>query len=444
MTAFNQAFALLKESASKDEYRANPENAPGGFGAQDFDLGTGNRGKRSGVAHLMPDYSWRAWNADHVPNRLKAHSSSRVFPYVPKRWEKDWGEDNLQGTNFEMQMADWISRIGAHEAGHQALHGINPNLIQGAKKDGGLAHEMGAFQSEYAAMRGAFPLIREKYKAALRHPALTDDAKMQIQQILDDLKITDPPDIHAQVMGQRAQANAKEQMRMIERAEYLDKEIDRLNSLMMNLDYESNSYFDTSRELYEEADVLERELEELNRRIAKADILKAPLYYPDEDWGDMGDSDSDGPSSREKENFPDYMSDLMAPAGFSDVSWQSEDGLARGVAQLNFDTGQVNVHHFEVATPVRNSGLGESYLREMIDEIEQDFIGQNTLEQFHAHATRVEPKVSGFWDKMVDRGVIHSASSRSNPRVTVDGKHFAPKISSDKLQPWEWLTEDDI
>lgn len=447
--AFNQAFVLLKDSASKDEYRANPENAPGGFGAQDFELGTGNRGQRSGVAHLMPDNSWRAWNADHVPNRLKAHSSSRVFPYVPKRWKGDFERDNLQGTNFEMQMADWVSRIGAHEAGHQALHGVNPNLIQGAAKDGGLAHEIGAYQAEYAAMRGPYHPLRQKYEAAFRHPALTDDSKMQIQQILDDLKITDPPDIHAQVMGQRAQANAKEQMRMIERAEYLDKEIDRLNNVMMNLDYENNSYFETSRELVEQANLLEEELDELTRRIAKADILKAPLYYPDEDWGDIDvevEPESPYPSSaREKENFPDYMEDLMAPAGFSDVSWQSEDGMARGVAQLNFDTGQVNVHHFEVATPVRNSGLGESYLREMIQEIEADMMGQVTHDgQFHAHATKVEPKAAGFWDKMVDRGAIHSASSRTNPRITVDGKHFAPKISSDKLQPWDWLGEDDI
>lgn len=178
-------------------------------------------------------------------------------------------------------------------------------------------------------------------------------------------------------------------------------------------------------------------------------LLKAPLFYPDEDWGDIDvevEPESPYPASaREKENFPDYMSDLMEPAGFSDVSWESGDGMARGVAQLNFDTGQVNVHHFEVATPVRNSGLGESYLREMIQEIEADMMGQVVHDgQFHAHATKVEPKAAGFWDKMVDREVIHSASSRTNPRVTVDGKHFAPKISSDKLQPWDWLGEDDI
>jgi hypothetical protein len=81
----------------------------------------------------------------------------------------------------------------------------------------------------------------------------------------------------------------------------------------------------------------------------------------------------------------------------------------------------------------------------MIQEIEADMMGQVVHDgQFHAHATKVEPKAAGFWDKMVDREVIHSASSRTNPRVTVDGKHFAPKISSDKLQPWDWLGEDDI
>lgn len=178
-------------------------------------------------------------------------------------------------------------------------------------------------------------------------------------------------------------------------------------------------------------------------------LLKAPLYYPQEDWGDMDDPDYNGPteggpSIREKALFPDLMSDLMGPTGFADVSWQSEDGMARGVAQQNWDTGQVNVHHFEVATPVRDSGLGESYLREMIEELEQEMGGQTELGQFHAHATKVEPEKAGFWDKMVDRGAISSASSRTNPRVTVDGKNFAPKIGSDKLQPWNWLGEDDI
>ncbi len=175
-------------------------------------------------------------------------------------------------------------------------------------------------------------------------------------------------------------------------------------------------------------------------------LLKAPLFYPDEDWGDIDvEVEPDYPASaQEKENFPDYMSDLMEPAGFSDVSWESVDGMARGVAQLNFDTGQVNVHHFEVATPVRNSGLGESYLREMVEELEQEMIGHTELRQFHAHATKVEPEKAGFWDKMVDRGAISSASSKTHPRVTADGKYFAPKISSDKLQPWNWLGEDDI
>ena len=173
-------------------------------------------------------------------------------------------------------------------------------------------------------------------------------------------------------------------------------------------------------------------------------LLKSPLFYPEEKWEDTIDPNKT-PTAREKEMFPDYMSDLMTPASpFGDISWESKDGMARGVAQTNFDTGQVEVHHFEVATTVRDGGLGESYLREMITELEQEMAGQTELDSFHAHATKVEPSKAGFWDKMVDRGAIHSASTRSNPRVTTDGKHFAPKISSDQLQPWEWPTEDEI
>ena len=445
--AFNQAFVLLKDSATKEEYRAKPYDDEGGFGAQDFELardrdlgGIGTDGKAGGYAALFPNRQFY-YGSRPVQNEFKAHSYSRINPFVPKRFQQDFENDNLQNTNFEHAETSALSRLGAHEAGHQALHSVDPRMVQD-RKNGGLAHELGAFAAEFAAMKGPFNNIREKYIHAQRHPDIPDHGKEQIQQILNDLKVQHSPDKHAQTMGNRARANAETQIELIERVKNLDGEIEEVTSRLMALDYESNAYMQDADDLYAEMDVLEKEREALNNRIAKADITKAPLYYPQEE--ELPSHIEGGPYPRDKALFPDLMSDLIAPAGFSDVSWESQDGLARGVAQQNWDTGQVNVHHFEVATTVRDGGLGESYLREMIAELDQEMAGQTELAQFHAHATKVEPAKAGFWDKMVDRGAISSASSRTNPRVTVDGKNFAPKIGSDKLQPWEWANEDEI
>jgi hypothetical protein len=460
MAAFDRAFALLKESASKWEYRQNPHDEPGGFGVQDWELNPNNMpDDGTGVARLFPNRWLYLPDGEEMPNQYKAHSYSRVQPSLGRKTQAMLADGGSLPDNFDEEAIQYLSRVGSHESMHQALHGVKPEMVHQPI----IGHEAGAVMGEFKDWGD----IRERMRWLKSHPRIGESSQRQIQEVLDAL-VDKNPEEQAQIMGHRARGNAMNQMSMqteLERLQAAEKEleaeIDEVEREIYRPKRTTQSFFDYNDNWDAEQEKQEKQerLREVYRRYQEIGgqimdierkIIKAPLYYPDEDWGDMDDPDYAGPteggaSAREKENFPDYMEDLMAPAGFSDVSWQSEDGMARGVAQLNFDTGQVNVHHFEVATPVRDSGLGESYLREMIQEIEADMMGQVVHDgQFHAHATKVEPEKAGFWDKMVDRGAIHSASSRTNPRVTQDGKYFAPKISSDKLEPWDWLGEDDI
>jgi hypothetical protein len=455
--AFDLAFTLLKESASKWEYRQNPHDEPGGFGAQDWELNPSAMPDDStGVARLFPNRWWYGPERGEMPNQYKAHSSSRVQPSIGRKTKAMLADGGSLPDNFDEKAIQYLSRVGSHESMHQAMHGVKPEMVNQSV----IGHETGAVLGEFKDWSD----IRERMRWLKSHPRIGESSQRQIQEVLDAL-LDKNPEEQAQIMGHRARGNAMNQMSMqteLERLQAAEKEMEaeidevereiyQSKRTIQSFDDDENWEADQEnqerlREVYNRYQEIGGQIMDIERK-----IIKAPLFYPGEDWGDMDDPDYAGPteggaSAQERENFPDLMSDLMLPAGFSDVSWESGDGMARGVAQLNWDTGQVNVHHFEVATPVRNSGLGESYLREMIDEIEQEFAGQPIPynHKTHAHATRVEPEKAGFWDKMVDRGAIHSASSRSNPRVTVDGKHFAPKISSDKLQPWEWLTEDDI
>ena len=59
------------------------------------------------------------------------------------------------------------------------------------------------------------------------------------------------------------------------------------------------------------------------------------------------------------------------------------------------------------------------------------------------HATKVDWELADFWNKMVDRGLISSASERREPRYTFDGQHIAPRIFDDKLIPVDRLGVDE-
>jgi len=179
------------------------------------------------------------------------------------------------------------------------------------------------------------------------------------------------------------------------------------------------------------------------------DVVKAPLY----DWESYDPRTNtvewDMPITEEIEQnefnhlYPDIMRTPLQGShenanygGMGETFWVSKDNMARGSAQTNYDTGMIRIHHFEVATPKRGQGNAEKYLREMIEEL-SNRLEDEGLEP-HAHATRAIDDSKEFWNKMVDRGALNSASKRANVRVSPDGEYFKTRIGSDEMKPVWW------
>lgn len=188
-------------------------------------------------------------------------------------------------------------------------------------------------------------------------------------------------------------------------------------------------------------------------------LMKAPIYEPDFDL-EPGFTVWDMPPHEEERQqqfnhlFPNYMKTPLQGetyGGLGDVYWTSKDDMARGSATINpnsllshrFPHGQsrpndVFLHHFEVAEPLREKGKAQAYLQEMIDELKHR-ARHHDVENPMVHATKVDWELADFWNKMVDRGLISSASERREPRYTFDGQHIAPRIFDDKLIPVDRL-----
>jgi len=184
-----------------------------------------------------------------------------------------------------------------------------------------------------------------------------------------------------------------------------------------------------------------------------------PIYEPDFETY-PGEVQWDMPLHEEKRQeqfnhlFPTYMETPLQGntyGGMGDVYWTSKDDMARGSATLKphslyFGSGampnDVFLHHFEVAEPLRGEGKSQAYLQEMIDELKHR-AWHHDIESPVVHATRVDWELADYWNKMVDRGLISSASERRSPRYTFDGQHIAPRIFDDKLIPVGQLGVDE-
>jgi hypothetical protein len=192
MTAFGRAWALLKDSASKEEYRAMPIDEFGfmdrkHIGAQDFDLGIAPQGEH-GIAQL---------------GTTGTYSRSKVYPpsvFRGKRFKNANMDDGETMDNF-------ISRLGevsAHESAHQAIHTIMPELM----REGVSGHEYGATASEYAQR----PYNPEKnMRDLMSHPKIAN--KKGIRDILRNLLDDEGEGYsHPETMSFRARDNARRRM----------------------------------------------------------------------------------------------------------------------------------------------------------------------------------------------------------------------------------------
>ena len=119
--------------------------------------------------------------------------------------------------------------------------------------------------------------------------------------------------------------------------------------------------------------------------------------------------------------------DLPEAHIFSQV-WESDDGVARGVAYPDHNEGTWAISHFEIADNLQGLGLGQEYLERYIDELrESEYPDEGNFhnnEPYDVHVTHVDPTAMGFWDKMVDRGLLHGAHETAWIRENPEGTHY--------------------
>jgi len=149
-------------------------------------------------------------------------------------------------------------------------------------------------------------------------------------------------------------------------------------------------------------------------------VLKAPVYAKELD---------ETPPMQNSENF-EMLPHLDKMGGFM---WESEDGMARGTIRPDFWHNSLLLNNFEVGGPMRYQGNARKYFQRMIDEGHAHF--DHKLDG--THVTNVEPHTFGFWNKLVDEGMVDGAHE-NNIRITDDGAgHFTHAYdATGSKQPW--------
>ena len=104
--------------------------------------------------------------------------------------------------------------------------------------------------------------------------------------------------------------------------------------------------------------------------------------------------------------------------------WESKDKDARGYVVLqegNEEDDPLNDYHqlslFEMANDSKGQGLSRARLQEFIDELREYDSSAKSI-----HVTHSEKHTANFWDKLVDEGLIDSASMKPYVTTTPDGR----------------------
>ena len=171
------------------------------------------------------------------------------------------------------------------------------------------------------------------------------------------------------------------------------------------------------------------------------EVVKAPLWteegtnadYDPEDYTDdkRGLTHTPGSIHQRFSLVPKIeMVESLLPHRY----WESKDKDARGYAVLqegNAPEDPTEPYHqisnFELGQDIRGTGQARNRLLEMIAELrEQD------PEVTSSHVTHSEKHTADFWDKLVDEGLIDSASMKPYVTTTLDGR-LIPKTGYSKL-----------
>ena len=169
-------------------------------------------------------------------------------------------------------------------------------------------------------------------------------------------------------------------------------------------------------------------------------VVKAPLWtesgttadYEPEDYTDdeRGLTHSPGAVHQRFSLVPQIGTDdeifelLMSQGSISPRYWESKDKDARGFATFregDAPDDPIDPYHqismFEMANELRGTGKARKRLQELIAELRE-----HDPEARSTHVTHSENDTAAFWDKLVDEGLIDSASTKPWVTTTPEGR----------------------
>lgn len=154
-------------------------------------------------------------------------------------------------------------------------------------------------------------------------------------------------------------------------------------------------------------------------------VLKAPIY--ERDYHEFPESLG---ANEQYEMLPNFEET------YDPFVWQSEDGNARGTVFPQDFYNSLSINNFELASNSRGKGKAKAHVKQMIDDA-KDYFMERGYNLPGTHVTNVEHSAAGFWDKMVDRGVIDGAHPGNSIRINSAGNEHYTHAYDDKTQPWQ-------
>lgn len=170
-------------------------------------------------------------------------------------------------------------------------------------------------------------------------------------------------------------------------------------------------------------------------------LIKAPMWYGD-GTGDF-ERDEQGivkdPPMNPRYQMLESMDWALDPNSWQQA-WESEDGLARAIVKPDHGEGNWLISHYEIQDNefAQGHGRGTQYLGELIDTLRNDEEKDMHENPYDVHVTHVDPSAIGFWEKMVDRGVIDGAHETAWVRKTPDGdEHYTHPYNHESKKPYK-------
>lgn len=158
--------------------------------------------------------------------------------------------------------------------------------------------------------------------------------------------------------------------------------------------------------------------------------------------------DEEQPPVNPRYDMLEHMSWGLDPNSWQQA-WESEDGNARAIVKPDHNKGDWLISHYEIQDDehARGQGRGTRYLEELKSTLRPEENPYGDIEEpYQVHVTHVDPPAIGFWDKMVDRGVINGAHETQWVRKTPDGEeHFTHPYNQESKKPYkpQMLAKDE-